>query len=275
MPTCSVLGKIFGSIACQSAYINDMLDLKLAIYTPFAVNMRPGLFLASSDDFESFEFDEQVELGKLFGAEDNDFILLAHKSPLHVGKDHGVYAFGAQLARENTYECKFVAQKPSIQRMRDLHMVLRESGDGSEFVFTDSAFYFSHERLTPALIAFHEAYFEQIVAQKIEIDAYRDFLQPLGSQPIALNDFLKSANVCAANKSHVTLFEVLHTLFSKRNAIIMLCRNSDFYHLGTVNELITYYLSDKLEEAVKFRQSLCFSRNKARSGLGDAKNQSN
>jgi hypothetical protein len=40
MPTCTVLGKIFGGLACKSDFINDMLDINLAIYTPFSLNMK-------------------------------------------------------------------------------------------------------------------------------------------------------------------------------------------------------------------------------------------
>ena len=268
MPTCTVLGKIFSSIACESEYINDMLDLKLAMYTPFSVNMQPGLFLSSSDDFESFDFDEQIEMGKVFGSNGNDFILLAHKSPLNVGKDHGVYAFDERLDKnsEKIFKCKFVAQKPSIQRMRDLGMVMIDLKQGNEFVFTDSAFYFSHERITLNLIQFYELNFEKIVTNKMEIDAYRDFLQPLGTNPISKSDYLKSTGVNFEDetKGQLKIYESLHDLFSNRDSTIILCKNSDFYHLGTVNELMDFYLNDKLDDAIKFRNDLCFTRFKSK-----------
>jgi hypothetical protein len=269
MPTCTVLGKIFSTIACECEYINDMLDLKLAIYTPFSVHMQPGLFLSSSDDFESFDFDEQIEMGKMFGSNQNDFILLAHKSPLNVGKDHGVYApyddetLDPKL-NQSVFKCKFVAQKPSIQRMRDLGMVMLDLKRGNEFVFTDSAFYFSHERITSALIEFYDENFEKIVLNKMEIDAYRDFLQPLGTHPILKSDFLKSTGVNLENVDQLKVYERLHNLFSNRNSTIVLCKNSDFYHLGTLNELLNFYLNDTLEEAVKFRSDLCFTRFKSK-----------
>ena len=267
MPTCTVLGKIFSSVACSSAHINDMLDLKLAIYTPFSLHMKPGLFLSSSDDFESFDFDEQIEMGKEFGSNGNDFILLAHKSPLSVGKDHGVYAFDEQLTTSKSiFKCKFVVQKPSIQRMRDLNMVLIDPVDKNEFVFTDSAFYFSHENITPSLVEFHDSHFAEIVTSKMEIDAYRDFLQPLGSNPLSKNDFLKSTGVNLDSKNHLSIYEQLHPIFSNRNSLVILCKNSNFYHLGTVNELLSFYLDETLEEALEFRKNLCFARFKSKLG---------
>ncbi len=42
MPFNTVLGKIFAPVPCESEYINDFLDIKLAIYTPFSILMQPG-----------------------------------------------------------------------------------------------------------------------------------------------------------------------------------------------------------------------------------------
>ena len=264
-PTCTILGKIFSPVACESSYINDMLDLKLAIYSPFSVHMKPGVFLTSSDDFESFEFDEQVELGKQFGTA--DFVLIAHKSPLTVGKDHGVYALDESKSTL-IHQCKFVLQKPAVQKMRDLNVVI-EDDDNNEFVYTDSVFYFGHS-LTPKLIQFHGEYFDYIVANKIEIDAYRDFLQPLGSTPMEISAFLSSAGVQLENKPRVDLFTRVYELFLGLNVIVVAPSGSDFFHLGTVNELLDFYLNEESSESVKFRRSLCFAKQIPKRVGGDA-----
>lgn len=106
-----------------------MLDLKLANYLPFMMGMRPGIFLACSDEFESFDFDEQLEKGKLFGADGNEIVLIAHKSGLQIAKDHGVYVLdneksGRRVEEKGIYDCKMVLQKPSIDKMRNLGIVL-------------------------------------------------------------------------------------------------------------------------------------------------------
>jgi fucose-1-phosphate guanylyltransferase len=191
MPTCTVLGKIFSPVACQSPFINDILDLKLAIYTPFSVNMQPGIFLTSSDDFQTFLFDEQIEASRHFGLDENDFTLIAHESSLNIAKDHGVYVLDEKIDSNsfNMFKCKFVLQKPSIQKMRDLDIVLKKND--SEYVYTDSVFYFSH-RVTRDLISFYDSTFDAIKANKVEVDGYRDFLQPLGTKPLDLNSFLSS-----------------------------------------------------------------------------------
>jgi fucose-1-phosphate guanylyltransferase len=193
MPTCTVLGKIFSPVPCRNPYINDILDLKLAIYTPFAVHMQPGIFLTSSDDFQTFDFDEQIEASRLFGLAQNDFVLIAHKSSLNIAKDHGVYVLDDEIATSgkfNAYNCKFVLQKPSIEKMKDMNIVLG-GGEDKEFVYTDSVFYFSH-RVIKDLISFYDSMFQDIVTNKVEVDGYRDFLQPLGSQPLDLQSFLNS-----------------------------------------------------------------------------------
>ena len=42
IPNNTVLGKIFSPMPCDSTYINDFLDIKLAILTPFSISMKPG-----------------------------------------------------------------------------------------------------------------------------------------------------------------------------------------------------------------------------------------
>ena len=157
MPPCTVLGKIFASIATDSEFINDFLDIKLAVYTLFSQNMQPGIFLASSDDIISSQFDEQIQAGGLFGVE-NDFALLAHKSSPMTGKDHGVYAIDNTANSVQTFKhlgCKFVLQKPSIDLMQKRNVILKD--ESQEYVYSDSAFYFSH-KITKLLSHFFVAF---------------------------------------------------------------------------------------------------------------------
>lgn len=134
-PSCSVLGKLFSPIACAHSAIEDMLDLKLANHLPFALNesMCPGVLLVASDDFESFDFEQQVQLGGMLGAQGYEFVLMAHKSSLQIAKDHGVYVLdevvgemsAGKLDQSVLGACKMVLQKPSIEKMRHLEIVLK------------------------------------------------------------------------------------------------------------------------------------------------------
>lgn len=253
MPTCSVLGKIFSSIPSKYKHINDLLDLKLAIYTPFSVYMQPGVFLTSSDDFETFYLEEQIDSSKYFGSDQNDFVLIAHKSPLAIGKDHGVYVLDekiSQTVKFNVYNCKCVLQKPSIEKIQELGIVLKDKNQ-EDFVYTDSVFYFSH-KVSKDLIQFYEKYFEYIKENKIEIDAYRDFLQPLGKSPIKFEEFKKPFKI----KNDLLLSD-LYNLFLNRNCLILGLNDSDFFHLGTLNEMFNYYFDSSSLFSIKFRQSIC------------------
>lgn len=254
MPNCTVLGKIFSSISSESIYINDFLDIKLAIYTPFAVEMQPGIFLASSDDVITCKLNEQLEASKLFGL-NNDFILIAHKSSLTIGKDHGVYAVDgtSKSSKFNVFDCKFVLQKPSIDKMMQMSVCLDENS-----VLSDSCFYFSN-KIAKILLDFYDLYFEKICENKIEIDAYRDFLQPLGSQPMSLSDYLNGLNL-KNSQLNIELFTKLYSLMSNRRSLVINLTDSIFYHLGTTNELLDFYLNENSLEAIEFRKNICFSK---------------
>ena len=215
MPSCSVLGKIFYPIATDNDYINDMLDMKLAIYTPFSIHMSPGIFLTSSDDIESFNFKEQIEISKQFDSKLTDFILVAHKSSIDVAKDHGCYGLGESktLLYTPVYECEYVIQKPSIDLINKTTLIQVDEKTKEKFVYTDSVFYFTHT-VIHSLLLYSRQYYESICDYNIEVDAYRDFLQPLGAKPCDLNEYLTSLK-CLTPGVKRTLFENLYNLKSR------------------------------------------------------------
>ena len=132
--------------------------------------------MISSDIFITFKFNEQIESSNMFGLNDNDVILISHKSNLNIAKDHGVYVVDSKRdvqSNINAYNCKFVLQKPSIQKMKDLDIVLNDDKTNEEYVYTDSVFYLSR-RLMKSLLNYHNTYFDQVITNKIEIDAYRE-----------------------------------------------------------------------------------------------------
>jgi hypothetical protein len=88
-----------------------------------------------------------------------------------------------------------------------------------------------------------------------EIDAYRDFLQPLGTQPLPLQKYLEPLNTNA----HPILTDI-YNLFAGRKCLVMALEFSDFFHLGTINELLDLYLNLDSEFSKNFRQSLGFTR---------------
>ena len=269
MPSCTVLGKIFSPVASECPSINDILDIKLSTYTPFSINMKPGIFLVSSDDIITCDFEEQVESGKLFGYDKNEFIFLAHRSSLEIGKDHGVYCPGNELKSDDfkfkAYDAKFVLQKPTVQKMKDLKVVLIEDNNNQqiqEYVLSDSSFYFTHE-VTKLLLEFNNLYFDKICEHKIEIDAYRDFLQPLGTTPMSLDDYLINLKIYSDYQIKTEIFTDIYKKFKGRKSIILSLSKSNFYHLGTLNELFYYYFDNNLD-ALDFRKSVCYTDQKSK-----------
>lgn len=210
--------------------------------------------MAASDDIISSKITEQIEAGKSFGSNDTEFSLLAHKSSLIVGKDHGIYAVHEDSV-SNSYKlhnCKFVLQKPSIEKMRVSKIILNDEAD-NEYVYSDSSFYFSHA-ITKELRTFQQDHLADIISMNIEIDAYRDFLQPLGTEQINLNDYLASA------KSDLSIFKDLYKSMSHRKSVIVALSDSYFFHLGTIHELFDFYINQSSPETEKFQKSICFTR---------------
>ncbi|RNA27296.1 fucose-1-phosphate guanylyltransferase [Brachionus plicatilis] len=262
IPFRSILGKLFGLLPSESEYINDIFDFKLACFTPFAKDMDPGIFITSSDDIETFILEEQIEASKLFSVFDQDFILLAHKSSLNTAKDHGVYKIDFNVdSCENEpnfgcFSCQSVYQKPSIEKIRNLKMAFN---DGiSEYAFTDSVFFFSH-KVSRELLEFHDQHFKKIIQLKIEIDIYRDFLQPLGDNKQELDQYLSTIKI--NNGQELDVFTKIYELMNEKPAKILFFKESKFFHLGTIDEMMEYYFDCTSKDAINFREEICFKKN--------------
>lgn len=225
-----------------------------------------GIFLASSDVVVTGQLEEQIQAGSLFGRDGNAFSLLAHKVSLTTGKDHGIYGIiddtpPGSTALFGNYQCKFVLQKPSIEKMRTTEDVVQvDRQTGQEYVNCDSSFYFSHT-VSRMLKQFQERHLDSLIANRVELDAYRDFLQPLGSQPIGLDEFLASA------KSQANVFREMYAAFAGLSTAVIALTNSEFFHLGTVHEIFELYLDDT-EQANRFRRAICFTDSKPGSSRG-------
>lgn len=89
------------------------------------------------------------------------------------------------------------------------------------------------------------------------MDAYRDFLQPLGSKPLSLEAYLSGQ----PTKSYPLLTDV-YKMFRGRSCLVVALNNSQFFHLGTVNELFDLYLNKNAALAQKFRHNLIFTSRK-------------
>jgi len=217
-----------------------------------------GIFVSSSDDIISCSIDEQIEAGSFFGSDNKSFALLSHKSSLETGKDHGIYAIGQKISKSvsfGIYDCYSVLQKPSIDKMRAKKFVLLDES-GLEYVQSDSAFYFSHT-ITQILADLQKAFLTRIIAEKIELDAYRDFLQPLGTNSTTIEEYLVTSK---ANPCQHDIFKSIFNFLTDQESIVLALTNSEFFHLGTVNEIMSFYFDLTSTEAFNFRHSVCFKK---------------
>lgn len=177
----------------------DMLDIKLAIYLPFLPYIRDGIFLTASDDIELFHIDPSA----LLEGHPEGFVALGHPSNLYIGSTHGVYVCDLKGTSSPTFlTCSRVLQKPSIEEMKKVSAV-REDSDGKEFVISDSAYWFDLGSVDK-LHHFHEMH----GLPAVEVDAYGDFLQPLGTA--ATESYIDRTKDSELKRTRKLLFDQLH-----------------------------------------------------------------
>lgn len=243
-PNASVMGKMFSLLPREtdihSKHPYTIFDLKLELYLPFLSRMNPGVFLAASDALEAFTIDNTTSnIQSQWHFRSEGFTVLAHPSSLKIGRNHGVYVLDkGGIPKSNDSEsvylcpCLQVLQKPSIEEMHEAGAVVKS--DQSETVYTDSAFYFSTS-VVKALLAFYAN--EKPI--RYELDAYGDFLQPLG--PKATPDYVTNTSRVVCSEGKEELVDLRRRLFDclrgfRIQALVL--ERSKFYHVGTFPELL-------------------------------------
>uniref|UniRef100_L7M084 GDP-fucose pyrophosphorylase domain-containing protein n=1 Tax=Rhipicephalus pulchellus TaxID=72859 RepID=L7M084_RHIPC len=231
LPSHSALGKLFALLPISAATEFQMFDLKMAMYSPFLAKMKAGVFLTCSDDIETYTLPllEKSSPPGQWSFDKSGFTALAHPSPISVGLTHGVYVLPKEAQSATTCvttECLEVLQKPTEKLMRDKGAIFEEEGGSKkEFAYTDSAFFFDCS-VVDKLIKFYT----QIKPVTQEIDAYRDFLQLLGSRS-------RSCVSQAGDGGAGDQLGVQQILQDCELHVVVLPL-SKFYHLGTMQEYI-------------------------------------
>lgn len=237
LPSHSMLGKLFALLPVSANSEFQMLDLKLAMYTPFLAKMGPGIFLTCSDDIETYTLPDASEARwKFDGA---GFTALAHPSPVSLGLAHGVYVLPENL-EDNlaclATPCLEVLQKPELEVMRDKGAILsvtKEDGSCEEFVFTDSAFFFDSSVMHQMLW-----FYEKVKPLSYEIDAYGDFLKALGTRSKEVSN-VNTPSGCGEAKPSI------QDALGNSDLRVIVLPLSKFYHLGTTLEYIENLCSNK------------------------------
>lgn len=221
----------------------QMLELKLAMYVDFPSHMKPGVLVTCADDIELYSIaeDENVRFDK------PGFTALAHPSPLSIGMTHGVFVLDSYekstLSEMENKSCLQFLHKPSIGKMRDSDAVCkRKSGcfslSDSEFVYTDSTYYFDFNTAQSLLHLLKE-----VGPLECEIDAYGDFLQALGPQA-TMEYTCDTANVTKEESSLVAVRQEIFRLLRGTPLNVILLNNSKFYHIGTTSEYLFHFTED-------------------------------
>ncbi|KAE8294261.1 Serine/threonine-protein kinase TNNI3K [Larimichthys crocea] len=242
LPNASALGKIFTAMPLGDP-LYQMLELKLAMYVDFPLQMKPGVLVTCADDIELYSIaeDESIRFDK------PGFTALAHPSTLSIGTTHGVFVLDS--SEKSTYSemenisCLRFLHKPSIDKMRDSGAVCkRQSGcfslTDAEFVYTDSTYYVDFDTAKSLLNLLKE-----LGPLDCEIDAYGDFLQALG--PRATIDYTSNtANVTKEESSLVGIRQKIFHLLKGTPLNVILLNNSKFYHIGTTSEYLFHLTED-------------------------------
>ncbi|KYQ90867.1 fucose-1-phosphate guanylyltransferase [Tieghemostelium lacteum] len=231
LPNHSTTGKIFASIPYSlgdGGRACTMLEIKLIMLIDFAKKMKPGVFLACSDDIELFE-SEGVILDK------EGFTAIAQPGTLDIGTGHGVFILEDLNAfKENDVnQCQRFIHKPTKQRMKDCNAIL-ENG----LVLMDSCYYFDHNMVSRLLLK----YYSENQPIQCEIDAYSDFLQPLG--PGASADYFESrGNVSVYTDQLAIERKKLFEMFQSNNVPLYTIPYipSMFIHIGTCQEYLEHF----------------------------------
>ncbi|XP_075545390.1 fucose-1-phosphate guanylyltransferase-like [Dermacentor variabilis] len=232
LPSHSALGKLFALLPVIAATELQMFDLKMAMYSPFLAKMRAGVFLTCSDDIETYTLpllEETAQSGQ-WSFDNSGFTALAHPSPISVGLTHGVYVLPEEVQCSSvclTTKCLEVLQKPTEKLMHDKGAIFKkgEGDSAKEFVYTDSVFFFDCS-VVDKLVKFYT----QIKPVTQEIDAYRDFLQLLGSR--SRGCVSKTGEGGAGDLPRV------QQILQGCELHIVVLPLSRFYHLGTMQEYI-------------------------------------
>jgi len=188
--------------------------------------MNAGIFLACSDDLEFFES----------GKNSLDFThagvtALAHPGSVDIGCSHGVFVVPSpkENALAQPQPCLRFLHKPSPQLMQETGAILPNGQ-----VYLDSCFYFDMPFAKLLLKIYHEHNLD------CEIDAYGDFLQPLGSKS-SISYVDNPKNVSVFTPSLVEMRRILYNVLRNASFQMIPLVPSLFIHLGTCIEYIEHF----------------------------------
>jgi len=260
-------GKAFAEVPMDAAGIGmpaTILEAQLVQLSAFARALPPGMFVSSADVLIEYGDIPGTYDKVIYEAMERGITALGHPSSLEVGASHGVFVCdkkevrarvdamraGEERAASAPLMCHRCLQKPNAQVMADAGAVLVGYNDDDDvWVLTDSAFHIGVEACE-VLIALARTKGDVLVG--CEIDAYGDFMQPLGCDADLsyLNRVDHLASVTSSTKSdgaerlqlaRRTVADVMRG----RPLVIIPLLPSRFIHLGTIPEFLHHTTTDE------------------------------
>eukprot|EP01114_Cavostelium_apophysatum_P019259 TRINITY_DN6156_c0_g1_i4.p1 TRINITY_DN6156_c0_g1~~TRINITY_DN6156_c0_g1_i4.p1 ORF type:complete len:1010 (+),score=265.03 TRINITY_DN6156_c0_g1_i4:32-3031(+) len=228
----SISGKIFCPVPFflnKASPCITMLEMKFMMFIDFPKKMNAGVFLTCADDFQFFE------------SEGCDFTrpgvtALAHPSIIEIGLTHGVFVLDKEEIKNfdnnsiTPRKCIRFLHKPTLETMKEAGALV----ENQEYeIFVDSNYYFDRS-VEKRLLELHGR-----ITLDCEIDAYGDFLQPLGEH--AVDTYFSNTR---------TTGSINDILMEKRKVLYETLRNvpinvipfvpSLWVHIGTCREYIEH-----------------------------------
>ena len=295
-PAHGTLGKAFAQIPMDAANMGapaTMLEAQLVYLQELPASTPPGIFISAADVVLQMPALASLDEATMERAS-HGILALGHASTVAIGKSHGVFvcdrhelveliratagdgkenennANAAPVRDENravrtgagVIECARCLQKPSDAAMRAANAVLPTpagmglpNGGGGEWVLTDSAFHLGW-RMCDALVNLAATNPEALAG--VEICAYGDFMQPMGTDPDPHAAYLKRvdhvASVASSGQSDGAYDSKGDRLARARTLVSACVRGrpllirpllpSRFVHVGTMPELLSHTAVD-------------------------------
>ncbi len=247
LPHYSIVGKLFSSLPISFGDNKDKfwssLDVKLALLSPLASKMKSGVWITASDDIVIYSY-LQKELESLPQFSDDCFVCLGHPSSIDISVNHGVYVLPDEELNDinssplSIHNCLKVLQKPTLEQLIKYKAIInKDESHTNQFCITDSSYYIGSQLIVNKFLKFSTQTLES------EIDCYGDFLCPLGSNPITLDD-------------DNPYYSPLNDLLLGTQIKVLYLAQSKFFHLGTIAEYmyaLTDYQNKELANSLSFK----------------------
>ena len=265
-PQHGACGKAFAEIPMDASGVGmpaTVLEAQLVQLSAFAKALPPGIFVSSADVLLEYGDAPSAYDADVYDAMEHGITALGHPSPLHIGSQHGVFSCDSEevevrvaAMRSGNHQASLrplmshrCLQKPSVEAMQEAGAVMfGYETDSDEWVLTDSAFHIGVEACE-ALITLAKT--KGDILAGCEVDAYGDFMQPLGRNAdtsyLDRVDHLASMTSSTSDSSERlrlarrAVADVMHG----RPLVIIPLLTSRFIHLGTIPEFLYHTTTDE------------------------------